>query len=118
MCSRLACRTRSRVKIGTKSFERVKQFRYFVITLTNQHCIHEEIKTKLKLGAVCYHSAQNILSCSLPSKNIKIKIYRSIILPVILYGCETWSLTSREKHKRRVFENRVLRKIFGPNRTR
>jgi hypothetical protein len=46
----------------------------------------------------------------------KFKIYRSIILPVILYGCETWSFTLREKHRLRVFENRVLRRIFGAKR--
>jgi hypothetical protein len=50
------------------------------------------------------------------SKNIKIKIYRTIILPAVLYGCQTWSLTLREEHRLRVFENRVLRKIFGPKR--
>ena len=50
------------------------------------------------------------------SKNLKIKIYRTIILPVVLYGCETWSSTLREKRKLRVFENRVLRRIFGPRR--
>jgi hypothetical protein len=47
------------------------------------------------------------------SKNLKKKIYRIIILPVVLYGCETWSLTSRKKHRLRVFENRALRRIFG-----
>jgi hypothetical protein len=50
------------------------------------------------------------------SKNIKSKIYRTIILPAILYGCKTWSLTSREEHWLRVFQNRVLRKILGPKR--
>ena len=50
------------------------------------------------------------------SKNLKIKIYRNIILPVVFYGCETWSLTLREEHRLRVFENRVLRRIFGPKR--
>ena len=50
------------------------------------------------------------------SKNLKIKIYRTIILPAVLYGCETWSLTLREEHRLRVFENRVLRRIFGPKR--
>ena len=59
---------------------------------------------------------QNILSSRLLSKNLKIKIYRIIILPVVFYGCETWSLTLREEHRLRVFENRVLRKIFGPRR--
>ena len=56
------------------------------------------------------------MSSSLLSKNIKIKIYRPIILSVVLCGCETWSLTLREEHRLRVFENRMLRRIFGPNR--
>ena len=59
---------------------------------------------------------QNLLSSSLLSKNLKIKIHRIIILPVVLYGCETWSLTLREEHKLKVFENRVLRRVFGPKR--
>jgi hypothetical protein len=59
---------------------------------------------------------QDILSPSLVSKYLKIKIHRTIILPVVLYGCETWSLTFREERRLRVFENRVLRKIFRPKR--
>jgi hypothetical protein len=59
---------------------------------------------------------QNILSSRLLSKNLKIKIYRTIIFLVVLYGCETWSLTLREEHRLRVFEDRVLRKIFRPKR--
>jgi len=59
---------------------------------------------------------QNLLSSSLLSKNIKIKVYRTVILPVILYGCETWSLTLREERRLRVFGNRVLRRVFGPKR--
>ena len=59
---------------------------------------------------------QNFLSSSLLSKNLKIKTYRIIILLVVLYGCETWSLTLREEHRLRVFENRVLRRIFEPKR--
>jgi hypothetical protein len=62
------------------------------------------------------HAVQNLLSSSLLSKNFKIRIYKTVILPVVLYGCETWSLTLREEHRLRVFENRVLRKIFGPMR--
>jgi len=62
------------------------------------------------------HSVQNLLSSRLLSKNLKIKIYRTIILPVVLYVCETWSLTLREERRLRVFENRVLRKVFGPKR--
>ena len=59
---------------------------------------------------------QNLLSSRLLSKNLKIKKYRTVILPVVLYGCETWSLTLQEERKLRVFENRVLRRIFGPRR--
>ena len=59
---------------------------------------------------------QNLLSSSLLSKNLNIKVYRTIILPVVLYGCETWSLKLREERRLRVFENRVLRRIFGPKR--
>ena len=59
---------------------------------------------------------QNLLSSRLLSKNLKIKIYRTIIMPVVLYGCGTWSLTLREERRLRMFENRVLRKVFGPKR--
>jgi hypothetical protein len=83
-------------------------------TLTNQNSIHEEITNRLKLGKACYHSVQNLLSSSSLSENVKIKIYTTVILPVVLYGCETWSLTLREECRLRVFENRVLRRIFGP----
>jgi len=85
-------------------------------THTNKNSIQEEIKSRLTLGNVCYYSVQNLLSSSLLSKKFKIKIYRTIILPVILYGCETWSLTFREERRLRVFENRVLRRVFGPKR--
>jgi hypothetical protein len=62
------------------------------------------------------HSVQNLLSFRLLSENLKIGIYKTIMLPVVLYGCETWYLTLREEHRLRVFENRVLRGIFGPKR--
>jgi hypothetical protein len=77
--------------------------------------IQEEIKRRLNSGNACHHSVQNLLSSYLLSKNIKIKIYKTIISPVVLYGCETWSLTLKEEQRMKVFENRVLR-IFGPKR--
>jgi len=83
-------------------------------TLTNQNSIQEDIKSRLKSGNACYHSKQNLLSSSLLSKDLKMKIYRIIMLPVFLYGCATWSLALRAEHRLRVFENRVLRRIFGP----
>jgi hypothetical protein len=62
------------------------------------------------------HSVHNLLSSRLLSKIVKVRIYKTIILPAVLYGCETWSLRVREEHKLRVFEKRVLRRIFGPKR--
>jgi len=103
-------------KTDSRSFERVEEFKYLGTTLTNQTSVQEEIKSRLKSGNACYHSVQNLLSSRLLFKNLKIKIYRTIILPVILYGCESWSLTLREECRLRLFENRVLRRIFGPRR--
>ena len=102
------------MKIDNSSIERVEGFKYLGTKLTNS--IQEEIKSRLKLGNACYYSVQNLLSSSLLSKKLKIKIYRTIILSVFLYGCETWSLTFREECRLWVFENRVLRRVFGPKR--
>jgi len=104
------------VRIDSSTFDRVEEFKYLGTNLTNQNSILEEINIILKSGNACYHSVQNLLSSRLLFKNLKIKIYRTIILPVILYGCETWSLTMRAERKLRVFENMVLRRIFGPRR--
>jgi hypothetical protein len=104
------------VKIDNNSIERVEELQYLGKTLTDQNSIQAEIKSRLKLGNACCHSVQNLLSSRILSKNLKIKIYRNIIFPVVLYGCETCSLTLREERRLRVFENRVLRKIFGPKR--
>jgi hypothetical protein len=102
------------IKIANRSFEDVAKFRHFRTTLTDQNYMHEEIKSGLNSGNTCYHSVQSLLSSRLLSRNLKVKIYETIILPVILYGCETWSLTSREEHRLGVFENRVLRRLSGP----
>jgi hypothetical protein len=94
----------------------VSKFKYLGMTLTNQNDIHDEIKSRLNSGNACYYSVQNLLSSHLTSKNLKIKIHKAVILPVVLYGHETWSLTLGKEQRLRVSENRVLRKIFGPKR--
>ena len=78
------------VRIDNSTVERVEKFKYLETTLTIQNSIAEEIHSRLSLGNACYHSVQNLLSSRLLSKNLKINIYRTTILPVVLYGCETW----------------------------
>jgi hypothetical protein len=104
------------VKIDNISTERVEEFKYMGTMLTDQNSIREEIKSRLMLENASYHSVQNLLSSRLLSKNLKIKIYRTITLLVVLYGCETWSLTLRDTRRLKVFEKRMLRKLFGPKR--
>jgi hypothetical protein len=105
--SGLECRPKSGNKnTGNRSLENVSQFKY-------QNLIQEEIERRLNSGNSCYHSVQNLLSSRLLSKNVKVRrIYKTIILPVVLYGCETWSLTVREEHKLKVFENRSVENIW------
>jgi hypothetical protein len=91
----------------------VEQFKYLGTSLANQNNFLEEIKSALQSGNACDDLLQS-LSSSLLSKNLKMKIYRTIILPVVFYGCETWSPKKSGKQRLRRFENSVLRGLFGP----
>jgi len=94
----------------------VGPFKYLATTLTNQNSFQEEIKRKLKSGNAHHHSVQNLLSSNLIPKNTKIKICRTIILPVVLYGCENLVTQIEGEIKLGVFGNTVLRRIFVPKR--
>ncbi|KAJ4448853.1 hypothetical protein ANN_00244 [Periplaneta americana] len=104
------------IKIGNLSFKEVEKFKYLEATVTNINDTREAIKHRINMGNACYYSVEKLLSSSLLSKNLKVRIYKIVLLPVVLYDCETWTLTLREEQRLRVFENKVLRKIFGAKR--
>jgi len=76
------------------------------MTLTNQNFMHEVIKIRINSVTACYYLAQNPLSYHLPSKNIMIKTYGTIILPIVSYGCKTWFLSVKEQYRLKVFKSR------------
>jgi hypothetical protein len=89
----------------------VQHLQYLGTTGKYQNSLYVGIKSRLNFGNAYYSSVQNVLSTCLLAKNVKINICKTITLLVVLYGCETWSLTLKEKHRLRVFED-VLRKIL------
>jgi hypothetical protein len=101
------------IQIANRLFENVSRFKYLGITVTNEYLVQKGSKNRLNSGNSCYHLVQNFLSSCLLSKNVKMRICKTTILSVVLYGCKTWSLTLREEHRLRTFENSVLRTEEG-----
>jgi hypothetical protein len=97
-CSRKIGQKHS-TKIASRPFEDVEKFKFLRTTLTDQNCLHEEIQSVLNLGNACNHSVQSLPSSHLQSRNLKVKMYKTIILPDVLYGCETCSLALKEEHR-------------------
>jgi hypothetical protein len=94
----------------------VAKFRYLGTTITNQNLIQQEIKRRLNPGNACYYSVQKLMSSRLLSKNVKFRIYKTIILPVVLYGYQAWCLTLRQEHRLKVFENKRRKRRRGRRR--
>jgi hypothetical protein len=102
------------IKLENHSFKRVSHFNYLGPILTNDNNIKLETDTKQKKGNNCYYRLGKILSARNVSKNLKVKIYMNLIHPIVLYGSETWSLWKAEHMRLKVFERKILRRIFGP----
>jgi len=102
-------------EMGHRVFDGVEQLKYVSKTLINKNSVHEEIKSRLKSRNVSGPSVQNLLSASLLSKHTNIKIYRTVILLLFCMGVKLGLFHTGEERRLRGFENRMLRRIFGPN---
>ena len=100
------------IVIENLSFKNVEKLKYLGVIVTNKNDIREEIKRRINMYNTFYYSLEKILSTHVLSRKLEVNTYKTIILPVALYGCGTWSLTLKEEHRLSVFENKVLRKIF------
>lgn len=96
------------------NFERVKKFKYLGTMLTENNDGTEEINSRIQAGNRCLYAVQDLLKSKVTSRRTKINIYKTIIRPVVMYGCEAWTLTAANEERLRVFERRILRKIYGP----
>jgi len=103
------------IMVGNKSFERVEQSRYLGTTITNKFAFRKKLRVDWMQGMLAI-IGRRIFCLLVCYPSIKIKIFRAVILPVVLYGCESWALTLREARRLRMFENKVVRKIFGPKK--
>ncbi|KAJ4444053.1 hypothetical protein ANN_05842 [Periplaneta americana] len=109
------------IKIENLSFEEMEKFKYLGATVTNINDTREEIKHRINMGNACYYSVEKLFIIQSAVKNLKVRIYKTVILPVVLYGCETWTLTLREEHRLKVqrsartsaFRNRRLSSPYG-----
>jgi hypothetical protein len=106
-----------KIRRANELFEKVAKFKYLGMSLMNKNDIHDGIKRRLNSReCLLLFSPKSFFVFLSHIKKLKIKIYKTVILPLVLYGCETWSLALREEHRLRVFENRVLRNICRPKR--
>ena len=96
------------ITVGSNSHDKVKTFKYLGSLLTNPISTHEEIKCRPKKEIYVIIQSKD-LSSRLPSKNLKIKTFKTILFPLVLYSCETWNPALREEFRQRIFESRILR---------
>ena len=102
------------MKIRQMKFEQVKSFKYFGTQQNSHNSTHEEIQCRLISGNKTLYANKQLLSSTSISRNAKLKIYKSLIRSVVTYGCESWTLTKAEEEKLRIFEHKIIRKIYGP----
>jgi len=102
------------INIENKEIEQVKSFKYLGSTVNTDSKIEEEIKERIALGNKAFFANKKIFQMKLISKNAKLKLYFSVIRPVVTYACKTWLLKETIINRLMVFERKILRKICGP----
>ena len=102
------------INIENKEIEQVRSFKYLGSTVNTDSTMEEEIKERIALGNKAFFANKKIFQSKLISKNTKLKLYFSVIRPVVTYTCETWILQETITNRLMVFERKILRKIFGP----
>lgn len=102
------------LRVDGHEFEKVNSFKYLGVVISNKNTEETEIQNRLNLANGCFYALNKLMSSKLLSQTTKIRLYKTIISPILLYGAETWKLNKKEEKKLIVFENKVLRKIYGP----
>jgi hypothetical protein len=99
---------------GKHESERVKEFSYVGLQPNQTNCTNSEIQTRILSGNHCYYAYGKLMKSRTLNRSSKLKICKSLIRPVVSYGCEAWTLANRDEQYVRTFERRISRKIFGP----
>ena len=105
-----------RIDITQTHLEQVKSFKYLGSTVNGNNSIDEEIKRRISLGNKEFYANQDLLKSKLLTKNSKLRMYKTLVRPVVTYACEMWVLKENIKTKLKVFERKVLRRIYGPTK--
>jgi len=104
------------IDITQTHLEHVKSFKYLGLIVKGNNSIEEEIKGRISLGNKAFYANEDLFKSKLLTKNSKLRMYKTLVRPVVTYACETWVLKENIKTKLRVFERKVLRKIYGPTK--
>jgi hypothetical protein len=102
------------LQCGAFKFQHVEEITYLGSQLNQTNSIHSDIQARIGAGNRCYYTFGKVMKTRAINKNLKLQIYKTIIRPVVTYGCETWTLTHQNEQRLRIFERKILRKIFGP----
>ncbi|PSN38156.1 hypothetical protein C0J52_25847 [Blattella germanica] len=102
------------IKINDYTFDQVQEFTYLGSKLNSENNVGREIKQRITNGNITYYMYSKLMKSKILNRELKLKMYKTLIRPVVVYGCESWTLNSNDKHLLRIFEHKILRRIYGP----